>query len=116
MIAIYNRHWSSGAWWVVKWIYSRLGAVGQKVLLWIFAPIIYIAKFIATVEDPFIMRRGMDFWHNVVDWVGGFPYEYASVDEMKRFLNEIGLEVGMVRGTNTPIGCNEFLCEHKKHV
>lgn len=25
--------------------------------------------------------RGMDTWHDIIDWLGGLPYEVASVDE-----------------------------------
>ncbi len=111
MIAIYNRHWSSGAWWVIKWLYNHAGRLGQKLLVWIFTPIIFVAKWLATFKNPLKMRRGMDFMHNIVDWVGGYPYEYASMDEMIRFLNGLGFEVLEARPANTPIGCNEFICK-----
>jgi SAM-dependent methyltransferase len=113
MIAIYNRHWSSGMWWLIKWLYNHMGRLGQKVLIWIFTPIIFTAKWLVTFKNPFKMRRGMDFMHNVVDWVGGYPYEYASINEMTRFLNSIDFEVLDVRKANTPIGCNEFICRRR---
>jgi SAM-dependent methyltransferase len=110
MIAIYNRHWSSGAWWVIKWLYNHAGKLGQKALIWIFTPIIFLAKWLVTFKNPLKMRRGMDFMHNIVDWVGGYPFEYASIEEMTRFLNGIGFDVADARKANTPIGCNEFVC------
>lgn len=109
MIAIYNRHWSSGIWKAVKKIYNRLGKGGQKLLIWIFTPIILIAKWLVTLKNPFKVRRGMDFMHNVVDWLGGYPYEYASIQEITDFLDSLGLKVLEVRPANTPIGCNEFI-------
>src|SRR5262249_35003729 len=30
-------------------------------------------------------RRGMSWIHDVVDWVGGYPYEYASVADITEF-------------------------------
>ena len=36
MIAIYNRHWSSPVWKLVKWLYNKAGDFGQRVLIWIF--------------------------------------------------------------------------------
>lgn len=113
MIAIYNRHWSSGMWWIIKWLYNHVGKLGQKILIWIFAPIIFAAKWLVTFKNPFKMRRGMDFMHNVVDWVGGYPYEYASVREMTEFLHTLNFEVMDVRRANTPIGCNEFICRRR---
>lgn len=111
MIAIYNRHWSSGGWWMVKRAYNHSGKLGQTFLIWIFTPIIYVAKWLVSLENPFRMRRGMDFMHNVVDWVGGYPYEYASVDEMSRHLHGLGFDVLDARQADIPIGCNEFVCK-----
>jgi SAM-dependent methyltransferase len=109
MIAIYNRHWSSRAWWVIKWLYNHAGKSGQKVLVWFFTPIIFAAKWLVTFKNPLKMRRGMDFMHNIVDWVGGYPYEYASINEMTLFLKSIGFDVVDARRANTPTGCNEFV-------
>jgi SAM-dependent methyltransferase len=110
MIAIYNRHWSSGVWWIIKWLYNHAGKMGQKILIWIFTPIIFTAKWLVTFKNPLKMRRGMDFMHNIVDWIGGYPYEYASIGEMSGFLNGLGFEVVETRNANTPTGCNEFVC------
>lgn len=110
MIAIYNRHWSSGIWKVIKKAYNQLGKGGQKLLIWIFTPFILIAKWLVTFKNPFKVRRGMDFMHNVADWLGGYPYEYASIQEITSFLDSLGLNVLEVRPANTPIGCNEFIC------
>jgi 2-polyprenyl-6-hydroxyphenyl methylase/3-demethylubiquinone-9 3-methyltransferase len=32
--------------------------------------------------------RGMDTYHDIVDWVGGYPYEVASREETVAFLRE----------------------------
>ena len=110
MIAIYNRHWSSGAWKVIKWLYNHAGAFGQKLLIWLMTPVIFLAKWLVTRKNPFEMRRGMDFMHNIIDWVGGYPYEYASVDEMKAVLKAEGFEVLRTIPAPVPTGCNQFVC------
>lgn len=110
LIAIYNRHWSSRIWKIIKRLYNRVGKMGQNLLIWIFTPIILVAKWLVTFKNPFKVRRGMDFMYNVVDWLGGYPYEYASVSEITEFLNLLHLKVVEVRPAITPIGCNEFLC------
>jgi SAM-dependent methyltransferase len=109
MIAIYNRHWSSLPWRSIKWLYNKMGTFGQKSFIWIFTPIILVAKFLVTFRNPLKMKRGMDFMHNIVDWVGGYPYEYASVLEMTETMNKLGLEVLLVRHAVVPTGCNEFI-------
>lgn len=109
MIAVYNKHWSSLPWKIVKSIYNRLGSFGQKFLIWIFMPIIFIAKWMVTFNNPLKMQRGMEFIHNVVDWVGGYPYEYASIAEMTTTLEKIGFEMLNVIPAKVPTGCNEFV-------
>ncbi len=110
MIAIYHRHWSSPIWKLIKWFYNRIGKWGQRVLIWLFVPVIAVAKWLVTLENPFKMRRGMDFMHNVIDWIGGYPYEYATVDEMRAHLERLGFEVLAVYPAKVPTGCNEFVC------
>lgn len=111
MIAIYNRHWSSLPWKFIKWLYNRVGAFGQKIFIWILTPIILIAKFLVTFKNPLKVRRGMDFMHNIIDWVGGYPYEYASVREMTETLQKLGFEMILVRPAKIPTACNEFVCK-----
>jgi 2-polyprenyl-6-hydroxyphenyl methylase/3-demethylubiquinone-9 3-methyltransferase len=53
----------------------------------------------------------MDFMHNIIDWVGGYPYEYASVLEMTETLKKLGFEMILVRPAAVPTGCNEFVCK-----
>ena len=53
-------------------------------------------------------RRGMSKWRDIIDWVGGYPYEAASVPEVVSFCQERGFEPLDVRPTNG-LGCNEFL-------
>lgn len=114
MIAIYNKHWSSAVWKLIKWFYNKAGRFGQKILVLIFAPIIYFAKWLTTFKNPLKMRRGMDFMHNIIDWVGGYPYEYASADEMTQALQTLGFEILQTRHANVPTGCNEFVCRRVK--
>ena len=49
----------------------------------------------------------MDFYHNVVDWVGGYPYEYASADEVAEHLMHRGFALQWQAPANVPTGCNE---------
>jgi 2-polyprenyl-6-hydroxyphenyl methylase/3-demethylubiquinone-9 3-methyltransferase len=116
MIAIYNRHWSSRPWKTIKHFYNYAGAIGQKLIIGLLTPVIVLAKWLATFQNPFHVRRGMDFMHNVIDWVGGFPYEYAGIDDMIGSLEALGFEVLLVRPATVPTGCNEFVCRRKEET
>lgn len=53
--------------------------------------------------------RGMDRRHDLVDWVGGYPFEVAKPEDLFRFYRERGftlLELTTCRGS---LGCNEFV-------
>ena len=32
----------------------------------------------------------MDFWYDVIDWLGGYPYEYATIQKVIRFVEPLG--------------------------
>ena len=54
-------------------------------------------------------RRGMSRWHDIVDWVGGYPYEYATPDEIFHFYRERGFTLENLHVGGVGLGCNEFL-------
>ncbi|NNF29446.1 MAG: class I SAM-dependent methyltransferase, partial [Gemmatimonadetes bacterium] len=53
-------------------------------------------------------RRGMSKWRDIIDWVGGYPYEAAGADAVVAFCTDRGFEPVEVRPTKG-LGCNEFL-------
>jgi 2-polyprenyl-6-hydroxyphenyl methylase/3-demethylubiquinone-9 3-methyltransferase len=55
------------------------------------------------------MDRGMDFLHDVVDWVGGYPYEYASSEEIRNYVCRQGFICVRMQAAQVPTGCNEFV-------
>jgi 2-polyprenyl-6-hydroxyphenyl methylase/3-demethylubiquinone-9 3-methyltransferase len=46
---------------------------------------------------------------DLVDWVGGYPFEYAKPDAVHNFCVERGLSLARMKTVITPQGCNEFL-------
>lgn len=110
VVAIYNRHWSSPLWKAIKRTYNLLPSWGRWGLVWGFAPVILLSKALVTRQNPLRVRRGMDVFHNLVDWLGGYPYEYASTTEMRMLLEGLGLRVERVLPAPVPTGCNEFVC------
>ena len=81
MLAIYNRHWSSPIWRVIKWLYNNVPAALQQLMVKAFYPLLYLATW-ATFGNPRNAPRGMDFSHDLTDWLGGYPYEYLSKEEI----------------------------------
>jgi 2-polyprenyl-6-hydroxyphenyl methylase/3-demethylubiquinone-9 3-methyltransferase len=54
-------------------------------------------------------ERGMDFWFDVIDWVGGYPYEYETPEKIKRTMCNHGFDLKVYIPARVPTGCNEFV-------
>lgn len=54
-------------------------------------------------------ERGMSRWHDLIDWVGGLPFEVAKPEEVFDFYRERGLELAGLKTCAGARGCNEFL-------
>lgn len=111
ILAIYNRHWSSPAWRGIKWYYCRSPQLLRRALVYGLYPVIWLAKLVVTRQDPRRKERGMDFFYDVVDWVGGYPYEYASRAELVALVEPHGFRCRRFVPATTPTGCNEFVFE-----
>jgi hypothetical protein len=71
--------------------------------------VIYVAKWLTTLRSPHRQQRGMDFYYNVVDWVGGYPYEYASIEETRTTVEALGFTLERTIPAEVPTGCNQFI-------
>ena len=109
IMALYNRHWSSKAWLFIKWLYGKSPDVIQRIMIKIFYPVIWVAKFIVTGGKPKQQSRGMNFYYDIIDWVGGYPYEYQSVEETKDILKQHGFKCIKCIPANVPTGCNQLV-------
>jgi len=109
ILAIYNKHLTSPLWRTIKWFYNQAPASIQQLMIIVFAGIIYVAKLLVTRTNPLKKERGMDFWFDVIDWVGGYPYEYATPQEVDAGVTGGGFQLQRVIPAAVPTGCNEFV-------
>jgi len=111
-IAIYNDTGSqSRRWHWIKKTYNDLpGFLRIPFALLVSAP--DEAKYrIATILRPQTKskRRGMNRWYDMIDWVGGYPYEVAKPEEIFEFYKERGFYLSKMRCGGVGLGCNEFV-------
>jgi 2-polyprenyl-6-hydroxyphenyl methylase/3-demethylubiquinone-9 3-methyltransferase len=56
-------------------------------------------------------RRGMSRWRDIIDWVGGYPYEVATPDEVFEFYKSRGFVLTKLNVGRVGLGCNQFVFE-----
>lgn len=54
-------------------------------------------------------QRGMSYWHDMVDWIGGYPFEVAKPEAIFNFYAERGLVLEKLKTCGGGLGCNEFV-------
>ena len=58
-------------------------------------------------------NRGMTKWRDIIDWVGGYPYEVSKPDQVFDFCRERGFVLTKLKCGNVGLGCNEFVFQRK---
>lgn len=53
--------------------------------------------------------RGMSAWHDVVDWIGGYPFEVAKPEEIFDFCRQRGFRLERLKTVAGGHGCNEYM-------
>lgn len=53
--------------------------------------------------------RGMSAWRDVVDWVGGLPFEVAKPEDIFDFYRARGFRLDRLKTCAGGHGCNEFV-------
>ena len=116
-IAIYNDAGRvSQRWTTVKRLYNRFPPRLRFLVLW---PSFVHLWWRRHVMDLLLGRpfhtwrgykkqRGMSAWWDVVDWVGGYPFEVAKPDEIFDLYRKHHFQLERLR-THGALGCNEFV-------
>jgi 2-polyprenyl-3-methyl-5-hydroxy-6-metoxy-1,4-benzoquinol methylase len=118
-IALYNDQGIfSRAWRAVKRCYIR-GFAWRWSIIAVFGSYFILRGFI---KDVLVLRknpmnryleyrrsRGMSFSTNLIDWLGGYPFEVAKPDEVIKFFRTMGFELVKLKIAGRGHGNNEFV-------
>lgn len=69
-------------------------------------PGIYIENILNYSERS---MRGMSYWHDLVDWIGGYPFEVAKPEEIFSFYREKGFQLDALQTCAGGIACNQYV-------
>jgi 2-polyprenyl-3-methyl-5-hydroxy-6-metoxy-1,4-benzoquinol methylase len=117
-IAIYNDQGKSSRRWLwVKKTYNRLPPSLRFVVL---GPAFLHLWWRRLLKDLLRGRplhafrtyqalRGMSLWWDVVDWVGGYPFEVARPEEIFDFYRARGYTLEHLKTEAGSLGCNDFV-------
>lgn len=94
-IALYNRvegKFGSRLWLRIKRFYNISPKPVKWLMEWTFILIQHFGRNLLRLRNPFKelksfgAGRGMRWKSDLVDWLGGYPYEFATVEEVFRFM------------------------------
>lgn len=127
-ISIYNNQgFASLFWTTLKKFYNRsskplkwavlLGVGGYFEFRWIIARLIRHRNRLTLKYLPEKKKsRGMSFWHDLVDWVGGYPFEVAKPEEIFDFYRKRGFVLTKLKTCSGGHGCNEYIFIREKRI
>ena len=58
--------------------------------------------------------RGMSARHDMIDWVGGFPFEVARPEDVFGCVHRLGFELRHLKTCGGGLGCNEYVFERTR--
>lgn len=112
-VALYTTTHKSPYWIRKKKQYNAAGRIGKRLMeLQHFLRHTVLLQLLAR-RNPisfirgYKQRRGMAYWANVRDWLGGYPYEDAKIEQvLEHGRNQLGLELIKIA---TGEACTEYL-------
>ena len=108
-IALYNRQpFASRYWALVKRAYNRHRLT---------RPFLFLVHTIYPTLPSIVIKRvqgrrpprGMSAWHDLVDWLGGYPFEVSKPEEVFDFFKARGYHLAALATAGGRNGCNEFV-------
>ena len=120
-IALYNDTGSQAArWHWIKKTYNGLPGILKSpfaAVVWLPNELKLIAKSVLTLNPKvftdswtqYEKNRGMTKWRDIIDWVGGYPYEVSTPDEVFDWARARGFSLTKLKCGRVGLGCNEFV-------
>ncbi len=126
-IMLYRDSHLAGMWKFIKRVYTFSPSPVQFLLRILYAGMLLTALALSGRNPARVVRdygkkmRGMTWYVDVVDWLGGYPFEYCSAEECIDFLKPMGFKLTKIYPEISPrqlglkgTGSYTFLFERAK--
>ncbi len=109
-VAIYNdQGWVSRYWTIVKRNYNK-GLLTKSLIALIHAPYLILGRWaVRYISRRGPLERGMAYLPDMLDWLGGYPFEVAKPEQIFRFFKDKNFNLLEMKTCSGRHGCNEFL-------
>lgn len=119
-VSIYNdQGWRSSLWGRIKRVYNALphglrAPYAVLVMLPVELKMLAVRALRGQPQEYFRLWRdkgdsGMDRWHDLLDWAGGYPFEVATPQQVVDFCSRRGFELHSLATVGRSHGCNQFV-------
>jgi 2-polyprenyl-3-methyl-5-hydroxy-6-metoxy-1,4-benzoquinol methylase len=115
-IALYNQQpFASKYWTFVKKTYNKY-TISRP--LFIFIHTLYPtlpSLFLRLIQDR-RSPRGMSVWYDLLDWLGGYPFEVSKPEQIFDFFCAEGYTLKRLKTVGGKLGCNEFVFQRNRLI
>lgn len=110
VVAIYNdQGWRSRYWGFVKSWYNR-STILKYLLIAVHAPYFVVLRYLVRkLSGKGKLERGMSLWYDMLDWLGGYPFEVAIPEDIVSFYVSRKFALTKLRTCGGRSGCNEYV-------
>lgn len=122
-IALYRRTRLDAFWKFEKRLYAHAPRIVQRAISACYVAAFRLAMLLTgrsftDYTANYKSARGMDYYHDVHDWLGGYPYETALAPEVEARLAGLGFKAERVFAqSQTPVikfGCDEYVYRRRR--
>ncbi len=120
-ISIYNdQGLPSKIWTKIKKLYNGGGPITRNLLIFLCFIRVWLPPMIKDIIfhgnpmhtwNTYGKNRGMSPWYDLIDWVGGYPFEVATPELVFNFFHNRGWQLKNLTTCRGKLGCNEFVFE-----
>lgn len=114
-IALYNDQGLISRYWTfVKKAYNR-NPLLRTLMIVVHTPYLYCLRWLVRkASGRSNVERGMELWRDMIDWLGGYPFEVSTPAQIFKCHRDRGFVLQALVTCGGRMGCNEYVFERAK--